>query len=153
MTGIVPSVAWGATDSAEKPYFAVYVDDEFRGVYQTTNQLSGIYLKNGAKVRLNRIVQPLFESEDSTSMTSSAIFRLPADASMYRDSVAVIRIDSMTSDLKVGDKAKLQLSLKDADGTDSGAHSAARRASRFLSVRNRGRQKKKPDSRRERRLQ
>ena len=133
MTGIVPSVAWGATDSAEKPYFAVYVDDEFRGVYQTTNQLSGIYLKNGAKVRLNRIVQPLFESEDSTSMTSSAIFRLPADASMYRDSVAVIRIDSMTSDLKVGDKAKLQLSLKDADGTDSGTQRSAEGITLFVS--------------------
>ena len=86
MTGIVPSVAWGTADSAETPYFAVYVDDEFRGVYQTTNKLAQVYLKDGAKVRLNRIVQPLFESEDSTSMTSSAIFRLPADASMYRDS-------------------------------------------------------------------
>ena len=133
MTGIVPSASWGMTDSAEKPYFAVYVDDEFRGVYQTTNQLSGIYLKNGAKVRLNRIVQPLFESEDSTSMTSSAIFRLPADASMYRDSVAVIRIDSMTSDLKVGDKAKLQLSLKDADGTDSGTQRSAEGITLFVS--------------------
>ena len=39
MTGMVPSVAWGTTDSAETPYFAVYVDDEFRGVYQTANQL------------------------------------------------------------------------------------------------------------------
>ena len=133
MTGIVPSASWGMTDSAERPYFAVYVDDEFRGVYQTTNQLSGIYLKNGAKVRLNRIVQPLFESEDSTSMTSSAIFRLPADASMYRDSAAVIRIDSMTSDLKVGDKAKLQLSLKDADGTDSGTQRSAEGITLFVS--------------------
>ena len=52
---------------------------------------SGIYLKNGAKVRLNRIVQPLFESEESSGMTSSAIFRLPADASMYQDSAAVIQ--------------------------------------------------------------
>ncbi len=133
MTGIVPSASWGMTDSAETPYFAVYVDDEFRGVYQTANQLSGIYLKNGAKVRLNRIVQPLFESEDSTSMTSSAIFRLPADASMYRDSVAVIRIDSMTSDLKVGDKAKLQLSLKDAYGTDSGTQRSAEGITLFVS--------------------
>ena len=133
MTGIVPSASWGMTDSAETPYFAVYVDDEFRGVYQTTNQLSGIYLKDGAKVRLNRIVQPLFESEDSTSMTSSAIFRLPADASMYRDSAAVIRIDSMTSDLKVGDKAKLQLSLKDADGTDSGTQRSAEGITLFVS--------------------
>ncbi len=133
MTGIVPSASWGMTDSAERPYFAVYVDDEFRGVYQTTNQLSGIYLKDGAKVRLNRIVQPLFESEDSTSMTSSAIFRLPADASMYRDSAAVIRIDSMTSVLKVGDKAKLQLSLKDADGTDSGTQRSAEGITLFVS--------------------
>ena len=133
MTGIVPSVAWGATDSAETPYFAVYVDDEFRGVYQTTNKLAQVYLKDGAKVRLNRIVQPLFESEDSTSMTSSAIFRLPADASMYRDSVAVIRIDSMTSDLKVGDKAKLQLSLKDAYGTDSGTQRSAEGITLFVS--------------------
>ena len=133
MTGIVPSVAWGTTDSAETPYFAVYVDDEFRGVYQRTNQLSGIYLKDGAKVRLNRIVQPLFESEDSTSMTSSAIFRLPADASMYRDSAAVIRIDSMTSDLKVGDKAKLQLSLKDAYGTDRGTQRSAEGITLFVS--------------------
>ena len=133
MTGIVPSASWGMTDSAERPYFAVYVDDEFRGVYQTTNQLSGIYLKDGEKVRLNRIVQPLFESEDSTSMTSSAIHRLPADASMYRDSVAVIRIDSMTSDLKVGDKAKLQLSLKDAYGTDSGTQRSAEGITLFVS--------------------
>ena len=133
MTGIVPSASWGMTDSAERPYFAVYVDDEFRGVYQTTNKLAQVYLKNGAKVRLNRIVQPLFESEDSTSMTSSAIFRLPADASMYRDSAAVIRIDSMTSDLKVGDKAKLQLSLKDADGTDSGTQRSAEGITLFVS--------------------
>ena len=133
MTGIVPSVAWGTTDSAERPYFAVYVDDEFRGVYQTTNKLAQVYLKDGAKVRLNRIVQPLFESEDSTSMTSSAIFRLPADASMYWDSVAVIRIDSMTSDLKVGDKAKLQLSLKDAYGTDSGTQRSAEGITLFVS--------------------
>ena len=133
MTGIVPSVAWGTTDSAETPYFAVYVDDEFRGVYQRTNQLSGIYLKDGAKVRLNRIVQPLFESEDSTSMTSSAIFRLPADASMYRDSAAVIRIDSITTGLKVGDKAKLQLSLKDAYGTDSGTQRSAEGITLFVS--------------------
>ena len=133
MTGIVPSASWGMTDSAETPYFAVYVDDEFRGVYQTTNKLAQVYLKDGAKVRLNRIVQPLFESEDSTSMTSSAIFRLPADASMYRDSVAVIRIDSMTSDLKVGDKAKLQLSLKDADGTDSGTQRSAEGITLFVS--------------------
>ena len=133
MTGIVPSASWGMTDSAETPYFAVYVDDEFRGVYQTTNQLSGIYLKNGAKVRLNRIVQPLFESEDSTSMTSSAIFRLSADASMYRDSAAVIRIDSITTDLKVGDKAKLQLSLKDAYGTDRGTQRSAEGITLFVS--------------------
>ena len=133
MTGIVPSVSWGMTDSAERPYFAVYVDDEFRGVYQTADQLSGIYLENGAKVRLNRIVQPLFESEESSGMTSSAIFRLPADASMYRDSAAVIRIDSMTSDLKVGDKAKLQLSLKDADGTDSGTQRSAEGITLFVS--------------------
>ena len=133
MTGIVPSVAWGTTDSAETPYFAVYVDDEFRGVYQRTNQLSGIYLKDGAKVRLNRIVQPLFESEDSTSMTSSAIFRLPADASMYQDSAVVISIDSITTDLKVGDKAKLQLSLKDAYGTDSGTQRSAEGITLFVS--------------------
>ena len=133
MTGIVPSASWGMTDSAERPYFAVYVDDEFRGVYQTTNKLAQVYLKDGAKVRLNRIVQPLFESEDSTSMTSSAIFRLPADASMYRDSVAVIRIDSITTDLKVGDKAKLQLSLKDAYGTDSGTQRSAEGITLFVS--------------------
>ena len=133
MTGIVPSVGWGTTDSAETPYFAVYVDDEFRGVYQTTNQLSGIYLKNGAKVRLNRIVQPLFESEDSTGMTSSAIYRLSADASMYQDSAAVISIDSITTDLKVGDKAKLQLSLKDAYGTDSGTQRSAEGITLFVS--------------------
>ena len=133
MTDVVPSASWGMTDSAETPFFAVYVDDEFRGVCQTTNQLSGIYLKNGAKVRLNRIVQPLFESEDSTSMTTSAIFRLPADASMYRDSVAVIHIDSMTSDLKVGDKAKLQLSLKGAYGTDRGEQRSAEGITLFVS--------------------
>ncbi len=133
MTGIVPSVGWGTHDSAETPYFAVYVDDEFRGVYQTTDKLAQVYLKDGAKVRLNRIVQPLFESEDSTSMTSSAIFRLSADASMYRDSVAVIRIDSMTSALKVGDKAKLQLSLKDAYGTDSGTQRSAEGITLFVS--------------------
>ena len=133
MTGIVPSVSGGTTDSAEKPYFAVYVDDEFRGVYQTTDKLAQVYLKDGAKVRLNRIVQPLFESEDSTSMTSSAIFRLSADASMYRDSAAVIRIDSMTSDLKVGDKAKLQLSLKDAYGTDRGTQRSAEGITLFVS--------------------
>ena len=133
MTGIVPSVSWGMTDSAEKPYFAVYVDDEFRGVYQTANQLSGIYLKNGAKVRLNRIVQPLFESEDSSGMTSSAIYRLSADASMYQDSAAVISIDSITTDLKVGDKAKLQLSLKDAYGTDSGTQRSAEGITLFVS--------------------
>ena len=133
MTGIVPSVGWGTHDSAETPYFAVYVDDEFRGVYQTTDKLAQVYLKDGAKVRLNRIVQPLFESEDSTSMTSSAIFRLSADASMYRDSVAVIRIDSMTSALKVGDKAKLQLSLKDAYGTDRGEQRSAEGITLFVS--------------------
>ena len=133
MTGIVPSVSWGTTDSAEKPYFAVYVDDEFRGVYQTTDKLAQVYLKDGVKVRLNRIVQPLFESEDSTSMTSSAIYRLSADASMYQDSAAVIRIDSMTSGLKVGDKAKLQLSLKDAYGTDSGTQRSAEGITLFVS--------------------
>ena len=133
MTGVVPSVGWGTSDSAETPYFAVYVDDEFRGVYQTADKLAQVYLKDGAKVRLNRIVQPLFESEDSTSMTTSAIFRLPADASMYRDSVAVIHIDSMTSDLKVGDKAKLQLSLKDAYGTDRGEQRSAEGITLFVS--------------------
>ena len=133
MTGIVPSASWGMTDSAETPYFAVYVDDEFRGVYQTTDKLAQVYLKDGAKVRLNRIVQPLFESEDSTSMTSSAIFRLSADASMYRDSAAVIRIDSITTDLKVGDKAKLQLSLKDAYGTDRGTQRSAEGITLFVS--------------------
>ena len=133
MTGIVPSVGWGTHDSAETPYFAVYVDDEFRGVYQTTDKLAQVYLKDGAKVRLNRIVQPLFESEDSTSMTSSAIFRLSADASMYQDSAVVISIDSITTDLKVGDKAKLQLSLKDAYGTDSGTQRSAEGITLFVS--------------------
>ena len=133
MTDVVPSASWGTTDSAETPFFAVYVDDEFRGVYQTTDQLSGIYLKNGANVRLNRIVQPLYESEDSTGTTSSANHRLSADASMYQDSAAVIQIDTITSDLKVGDKAKLQLSLKDAYGTDSGTQRSAEGITLFVS--------------------
>ena len=133
MTDVVPSASWGMTDSAETPFFAVYVDDEFRGVYQTTDRLAEIYLKNGAKVRVNRIVQPLFESEDSTGTTSSANHRLSANASMYQDSASVISIDSITSDLKVGDKAKLQLSLKDAYGTDSGTQRSAEGITLFVS--------------------
>lgn len=133
MTDVVPSASWGMTDSAETPYFAVYVDDEFRGVYQTTDRLAEIYLKNDAKVRVNRIVQPLFESEESTGTTSSAIHRLSANASMYQDSASVININSITSDLKVGDKAKLQLSLKDAYGTDSGTQRSAEGITLFVS--------------------
>ena len=133
ISGVLPKVTGSSFDSASKAWFAVYINDEFRGVYQNVNSLSKVYLKKGDSIRVNRIVQPLFESEESSGMTSSAIYRLPADASMYQDSAAVIGIDSITTDLKVGDKAKLQLSLKDAYGTDSGTQRSAEGITLFVS--------------------
>ena len=133
ISGVLPKVTGSSFDSASKAWFAVYINDEFRGVYQNVSSLSKVYLKNDDSIRVNRIVQPLFESEESSGMTSSAIYRLPADASMYQDSAAVIGIDSITTDLKVGDKAKLQLSLKDAYGTDSGTQRSAEGITLFVS--------------------
>ena len=133
ISGVLPKVTGSSFDSASKAWFAVYINDEFRGVYQNVSSLSKVYLKKGDSIRVNRIVQPLFESEESSGMTSSAIYRLPADASMYQDSAAVIGIDSITTDLKVGDKAKLQLSLKDAYGTDSGTQRSAEGITLFVS--------------------
>ena len=114
-------------------WFAVYINDEFRGLYQNVSALSKVYLKNGDSIRVNRILQPLFESEESSGTDSSKICRLSANLSMYQDSAAVIQIDSITSDLKVGDKAKLQLSLKDAYGTDSGMQRSAEGITLFVS--------------------
>ncbi len=133
ISGVLPKASGSSFDSASVAWFAVYINDEFRGLYQNVSALSKVYLKNGDSIRVNRILQPLFESEESSGTDSSKICRLSANLSMYQDSAAVIQIDSITSDLKVGDKAKLQLSLKDAYGTDSGMQRSAEGITLFVS--------------------
>ena len=69
------------------PYFAIFVDGEFRGIYAGEEKAKSVNLKNGNKVTVARVLQPQILNEASSGMDSTNWVWGDASRSEYQENI------------------------------------------------------------------
>ena len=115
------------------PYFAIFVDGEFRGIYAGVEKAKSVNLKNGNKVTVARVLQPQILNEASSGMDSTNWVWGDASRSEYQESLAMISVNPEKSSTKVGDKLTISASVTDAYGKDLGKKKSAEGLTLFVS--------------------
>ena len=115
------------------PYFAIFVDGEFRGIYAGEEKAKSVNLKNGNKVTVARVLQPQILNEASSGMDSTNWVWGDASRSEYQESLAMISVNPEKSSTKVGDKLTVSAAVTDAYGKDLGKKNSAEGLTLFVS--------------------
>ena len=119
--------------SFKAPYFAIFVDGEFRGIYAGEEKAKSVNLKNGNKVTVARVLQPQILNEASSGMDSTDWFWGDASRSEYQESLAMISVNPEKSSTRVGDKLTVSAAVTDAFGKDLGKKKSAEGLTLFVS--------------------
>ena len=119
--------------SFKAPYFAIFVDGEFRGIYAGEEKAKSVNLKNGNKVTVARVLQPQILNEASSGMDSTDWFWGDASRSEYQESLAMISVNPEKSSTRVGDKLTVSAAVTDAYGKDLGKKKSAEGLTLFVS--------------------
>ena len=115
------------------PYFAIFVDGEFRGIYAGVEKAKSVNLKNGNKVTVARVLQPQILNEASSGMDSTNWVWGDASRSEYQESLAMISVNPEKSSTRVGDKLTISAAVTDAYGKDLGKKKSAEGLTLFVS--------------------
>ncbi len=115
------------------PYFAIFVDGEFRGIYAGEEKAKSVNLKNGNKVTVARVLQPQILNEASSGMDSTNWVWGDASRSEYQESLAMISVNPEKSSTRVGDKLTISAAVTDAYGKDLGKKKSAEGLTLFVS--------------------
>ena len=115
------------------PYFAIFVDGEFRGIYAGEEKAKSVNLKNGNKVTVARVLQPQILNEASSGMDSTNWVWGDASRSEYQESLAMISVNPEKSSTRVGDKLTVSAAVTDAYGKDLGKKKSAEGLTLFVS--------------------
>ena len=115
------------------PYFAIFVDGEFRGIYAGEEKAKSVNLKNGNKVTVARVLQPQILNEASSGMDSTNWVWGDASRSEYQESLAMISVNPEKSSTRVGDKLTISAAVTDAYGKDLGKKNSAEGLTLFVS--------------------
>ena len=119
--------------SFKAPYFAIFVDGEFRGIYAGEEKAKSVNLKNGNKVTVARVLQPQILNEASSGMDSTDWVWGDASRSEYQESLAMISVNPEKSSTRVGDKLTVSAAVTDAYGKDLGKKKSAEGLTLFVS--------------------
>ena len=122
-TDIYRSTEGGVTvQDGSLPQLMVYVNGVSYGTISLAdleNNRRVIQLHDGDKVRLVRIPTPVVKAEASSGYDTTTIYYgTTTDVSLYKDSIAVISIDSLPQSVKVGDKAVFTASVTGSYATN-----------------------------------
>ena len=115
------------------PYFAIFVDGEFRGIYAGEEKAKSVNLKNGNKITVARVLQPQILNEASSGMDSTNWVWGDASRSEYQESLAMISVNPEKSSTRVGDKLTVSAAVTDAFGKDLGKKKSAEGLTLFVS--------------------
>ena len=115
------------------PYFAIFVDGEFRGIYAGKEKAKSVNLKKGNKVTVARVLQPQILNEASSGMDSTNWVWGDASRSEYQESLAMISVNPEKSSTRVGDKLTVSAAVTDAYGKDLGKKNSAEGLTLFVS--------------------
>ena len=115
------------------PYFAIFVDGEFRGIYAGEEKAKSVNLKDKNKVTVARVLQPQILNEASSGMDSTDWFWGDASRSEYQESLAMISVNPEKSRTRVGDKLSVSAAVTDAYGKDLGKKKSAEGLTLFVS--------------------
>ena len=119
--------------SFKAPYFAIFVDGEFRGIYAGEEKAKSVNLKNENKVTVARVLQPQILNEASSGMDSTDWVWGDASRSEYQESLAMISVNPEKSSTRVGDKLTVSAAVTDAYGKDLGKKKSAEGLTLFVS--------------------
>ena len=120
-------------DSFVTPYFAIFINGEFRGVYADENAARNVNLKDNDRVTVARVLKPQKLVEASSGLTATNWVWGAAVRSEYQDSPAMITLTSEKASTKVGDKLTVCASVTDAYGKDLGTKKDAKGLTLFVS--------------------
>ena len=115
------------------PYFAIFVDGEFRGIYAGEEKAKSVNLKDKNKVTVVRVLQPQILNEASSGMDSTDWVWGDASRSEYQESLAMISVNPEKSSTRVGDKLTISAAVTDAYGKDLGEKKSAEGLTLFVS--------------------